>query len=62
MTWEIDLSIIQEDAEKKGIALCEKQNALANAKALKKKGKLTDAEICEVTKVPLQVVAAMPAV
>ena len=62
MTWEIDLSIIQEDAEKNGIALGEKQNALANAKALKKQGKLTDAEICEVTKVPLQVVAAMPAV
>jgi hypothetical protein len=62
VTWEIDLSIIQEDAEKKGIALGEKQNALANAKALKKQGKLTYAEICEVTKVPLQVVAAMPAV
>ena len=62
VTWEMDLSIIQEDAEKKGIALGEKQNALANAKALKKQGKLTDAEISEVTKVPLQVVAAMPAV
>ena len=31
------------------------------AKALKKQGKLTDAEISEVTKVPLQDVAAMPA-
>ena len=66
VTWEMDLSIIQEDAENRGkqagIALGEKQNALANAKALKKQGKLTDAEISEVTKVPLQDVAAMPAI
>ena len=77
VTWEMDLSIIQEDAEKKGIqAGIEigrkqgitlgkqegvKENALATAKALKKQGKLTDAEISEVTDVPLQIVAAMPA-
>ena len=69
VTWEMDLSIIQEDAEKKGIQAgieIGRQEgieigSLATAKALKKQGKLTDAEISEVTKVPLQDVAAMPA-
>lgn len=64
VTWEMDLSIMQEDAENRGkqagIALGVKEKALATAKALKKQGKLTDSEISEVTDVPLQVVAAMP--
>ena len=50
MTWEMDLKIIQEDAEKKG----EKKGRLAG-----KKGKLSDSEIAEVTALPLCEVAAL---
>ena len=55
VTWEMDLKIIQEDAEKKG----EKKKALAIAKSLKEKGKLSDSEIAEVTALPLCEVAAL---
>ena len=55
VTWEMDLAIIQEDAEKKG----EKKKALAIAKSLKEKGKLSDSEIAEVTALPLCEVAAL---
>ena len=55
VTWEMDLKIIQEDAEKKG----EKKGRIDTAKALKKQGKLSDIEIAEVTALPLQEVAAL---
>ena len=45
MTWEMDLKIIQEDAEKKG----EKKGRLAG----------TDSEIAEVTALPLREVAML---
>ena len=55
VTWEMDLKIIQEDAEKKG----EKKGRIDTAKALKKQGKLSDIEIAEVTALPLHEVAAL---
>ena len=51
VTWEMDLKIIQEDAEKKG--------RIDTAKALKKQGKLSDSEIAEVTALPLREVAVL---
>ena len=59
VTWEMDLKIIQEDAEKKGEKRGEKKKALAIAKSLKEKGKLSDSEIAEVTALPLREVAAL---
>ncbi|SDC16551.1 hypothetical protein SAMN04487864_10361 [Succiniclasticum ruminis] len=67
MTWEMDLKIIQEDAEKKGEKRGEKKGRLAGkkekaieiAKSLKEKGKLSDYEIAEVTALPLREVAAL---
>ena len=55
VTWEMDLRIIREDAEKKG----EKEGRINTAKALKKQGKLSDAEIAEVTALPLPEIAAL---
>ena len=55
VTWEMDLKIIQEDAEKKG----EKKGRIDTAKALKRQGKLSDSEIAEVTALPLHEVAAL---
>ena len=55
VTWEMDLKIIQEDAEKKG----EKKGRIDTARALKKQGKLSDSEIAEVTALPLREVAAL---
>ena len=71
MTWEMDLKIIQEDAEKKGEKrgmeqgvkkgrlAGKKEKALEIAKSLKEKGKLSDSEIAEVTALPLREVAAL---
>ena len=59
MTWEMDLKIIQEDAEKKGEKRGEKKGRIDTAKALKKQGKLSDSEIAEVTALPLREVAAL---
>ena len=59
VTWEMDLKIIQEDAEKKGRLAGQKEKALAIAKSLKDKGKLSDIEIAEVTALPLHEVAAL---
>ena len=63
VTWEMDLKIIQEDAEKKGEKkgrlAGKKEKALEIAKALKKQGKLSDSEIAEVTALPLREVAAL---
>ena len=67
VTWEMDLKIIQEDAEKKGEKRGEKKGRLAGkkekaieiAKSLKEKGKLSDSEIAEVTALPLREVAAL---
>jgi hypothetical protein len=55
VTWEMDLKIIQEDAEKKG----EKKKALAIAKSLKEMGTMSDAEIAKVTELPLHEVATL---
>ena len=59
VTWEMDLKIIQEDAEKKGekkgiekgIEKGAKEKALAIAKTLKKMGTMSDNEIAKVTEV-----------
>ena len=59
MTWEMDLKIIQEDAEKKGEKKGEQKGRIDTAKALKKQGKLSDIEIAEVTALPLHEVAAL---
>ena len=59
VTWEMDLKIIQEDAEKKGDKRGEKKKALAIAKSLKEKGKLSDSESAEVTALPLREVAVL---
>ena len=59
MTWEMDLKIIQEEAEKKGRLAGNKEKAIEIAKSLKEKGKLTDSEIAEVTALPLREVAAL---
>ena len=66
VTWEMDLAIIREDAEKKGredgIALGkkegEKKKALAIAKALKDDG-MPNEKIAKVTALPLPEVAAL---
>ena len=70
VTWEMDLAIIREDAEKKGreagIALGKKEGekkgerkkALAIAKALKDDG-MPNEKIAKVTALPLPVVAAL---
>ena len=55
MTWEMDLKIIQEDAEKKG----EKKKALAIAKYLKEMGTMSDEDIAKATDLPLPEVAAL---
>ena len=55
MTWEMDLKIIQEDAEKKG----EKQKALSIAKYLKEMGTMSDEDIAKATGLPLHEVAAL---
>jgi predicted transposase/invertase (TIGR01784 family) len=71
MTWEMDLKIIQEDAEKKGekkgiekgikkgIEKGAKEKALAIAKTLKKMGTMSDNDIAKVTELPLHEVAAL---
>ena len=63
MTWEMDLKIIQEDAEKKGekkgIEKGAKETALAIAKTLKKMGTMSDNEIAKVTELPLHEVATL---
>ena len=59
VTWEMDLKIIQEDAEKKGRLAGNKEGRIDTAKALKKQGKLSDSEIAEVTALPLREVAAL---
>ena len=58
VTWEMDLKIIQEDAEKKGRLAGQKEKALAIAKALKEDG-MADEKIAKVTDLPLPVVAAL---
>ena len=62
-TWEMDLKIIQEDAEKKGekrgMEQGVKKGRIDTAKALKKQGKLSDSEIAEVTALPLREVAML---
>ena len=59
VTWEMDLKIIQEDAEKKGIEKGAKEKALAIAKTLKKMGTMSDNEIAKVTELPLHEVATL---
>ncbi len=67
VTWEMDLAILQEDAEKKGIEAGiaigkkegEKQKAFAIAKSLKALGTMSEAEIAKVTDLSLQEVAAL---
>ena len=63
VTWEMDLKIIQEDAEKKGekrgMEQGVKKGRIDTAKALKKQGKLSDSEIAEVTALPLREVAML---
>ena len=59
VTWEMDLKIIQEDAEKKGRLAGNKEGRIDTAKALKKQGKLSDSEIAEVTALLLREVAAL---
>ena len=63
VTWEMDLKIIQEDAEKKGekrgMEQGVKKGRVDTARALKKQGKLSDSEIAEVTALPLREVAAL---
>ena len=58
MTWEMDLAIIQEDAEKKGRLEGEKEKALAIAKALKDDG-MPNEKIAKVTALPLPEVAVL---
>ena len=58
VTWEMDLKIIQEDAEKKGRLEGQKEKALAIAKALKEDG-MADEKIARVTDLPLHEVAAL---
>ena len=55
VTWEMDLKIIQEDAEKKG----EKKKALSIAKYLKEMGTMSDEDIAKETDLPLHEVAAL---
>ena len=55
VTWEMDLKIIQEDAEKKG----EKKKALSIAKYLKEMGTMSDEDIAKATDLPLHEVAAL---
>ena len=55
MTWEMDLKIIQEDAEKKG----EKKKALSIAKYLKEMGTMSDEDIAKATGLPLHEVTAL---
>ena len=67
VTWEMDLKIIQEDAEKKGekkgiekgIEKGAKEKALAIAKTLKKMGTMSDNDIAKATDLPLHEVAAL---
>ena len=59
VTWEMDLKIIQEDAEKKGRLAGQKEKALAIAKTLKEMGTMSDADIAKVTELPLQEVAML---
>ena len=63
MTWEMDLKIIQEDAEKKGekkgIEKGAKEKALAIAKSLKEMGTMSDEDIAKATDLPLHEVAAL---
>ena len=58
VTWEMDLAIIQEDAEKKGRLEGEKKKALAIAKALKDDG-MPNEKIAKVTALPLPEVVAL---
>ena len=59
VTWEMDLKIIQEDAEKKGMEKGAKEKALAIAKTLKKMGTMSDNDIAKVTELPLHEVATL---
>ena len=59
VTWEMDLKIIREDAEKKGRLEGEKEGRINTARALKKQGKLSNSEIAEVTALPLTEVVAL---
>ena len=63
MTWEMDLKIIQEDAEKKGekkgIEKGAKEKALAIAKSLKEMGTMSDNDIAKVTELPLHEVVTL---
>ena len=59
VTWEMDLKIIQEDAEKKGIEKGAKEKALAIAKTLKEMGTMSDNDIAKVTELPLHEVATL---
>ena len=63
VTWEMDLRIMCEDAEKKGEEKGrlegEKEKALMIAQNLKKLGTMSDSEIAEVTSLPLPEVAAL---
>jgi predicted transposase/invertase (TIGR01784 family) len=59
VTWEMDLKIMCEDAEKKGRLEGKKEKALAIAKNLKKLGTMSDSEIAEVTALPLPEVVAL---
>ena len=59
VTWEMDLKIIQEDAEKKGRLAGQKEKALAIAKTLKEMGTMSDADIAKVTALPLHEVVAL---
>ena len=58
VTWEMDLKIMCEDAEKKGEEKGEKKKALAIAKALKDDG-MPNEKIAKVTALPLPEVAAL---
>ena len=59
VTWEMDLKIIQEDAEKKGMEKGAMEKALAIAKSLKEMGTMSDEDIAKATDLPLHEVAAL---
>ena len=67
VTWEMDLKIIREDAEKKGIEAGialgkkegEKRKALSIAKYLKDMGTMSDDDIAKATDLPLSEVVVL---
>ena len=49
MTWEMDLKILQDEAREAGKREGERKKAIEIAEALRKQGRMSEAEISELT-------------